>query len=238
MLSDGDTYKRLSRDPALALERRVNSFLLTLKKSGVLPNSLYYRIRSSALKTPQFYGLPKIHKLGIPLRPIVSFINFPTYELSKHLVTLLSPLVGKTSSHTANSFEFASFVTKQKLPEGTTLVSIDVVSLFTKVPVDRAADIAYDRLQDDQTLEERTMLTPNEIKILLLLCLNATYLTYKKGYCQQTFETAMGSPVSMVVADLVMEDVEERALTTYHSPPLFWKRYVDEENSHGQISFF
>ena len=32
MLSDGDTYKRLSRDPAPALERRVNSFLLTLKK--------------------------------------------------------------------------------------------------------------------------------------------------------------------------------------------------------------
>ena len=58
----------------------------------------------------------------------------------------------------------ASFVTKQKLPEGTTLVSFDVVSLFTKVPVDRAADIAYDRLQNDQTLEERTMLTPNEIK--------------------------------------------------------------------------
>ena len=120
MLTAGDTYKRLSRDPAPALERRVNSFLLTLKKSGVLPNSLYYRIRSSARKTPQFYGLPKIHKLGIPLRPIVSFINSPTYELSKHLVTLLSPLVGKTSSHTANSFEFASFVTKQKLPEGTT----------------------------------------------------------------------------------------------------------------------
>ena len=27
-----------------------------------------------------------------------------------------------------------------------------------------------------------------------------------------------------------MEDVEERALSTYHSPPLFWKRYVDEQS--------
>ena len=37
----------------------------------------------------------------------------------------------------------------------------------------------------------------------------------------------MGSPVSVVVANLVMEDVEQRALSTFHSPPRFWKRYVD-----------
>ena len=38
----------------------------------------------------------------------------------------------------------------------------------------------------------------------------------------------MGSPVSVIVANLVMEDVENRALSTYYSPPLFWKRYVDD----------
>ena len=37
----------------------------------------------------------------------------------------------------------------------------------------------------------------------------------------------MGSPVSIVIANLVMENVEERALTTFHSPPKFWKCYVD-----------
>ena len=40
--------------------------------------------------------------------------------------------------------------------------------------------------------------------------------------------TAMGSPVSVVVANLVMEDVEERALESFPSPPRFWKHYVDD----------
>ena len=38
----------------------------------------------------------------------------------------------------------------------------------------------------------------------------------------------MGSPVSVVVANLVMEDVEQRALCTFAYPPRIWKRYVDD----------
>ena len=34
--------------------------------------------------------------------------------------------------------------------------------------------------------------------------------------------------LSVVVANLVMEDVEQQALSTYHSPPQFWRRYVDD----------
>ena len=45
---------------------------------------------------PRFYGLPKIHKPGIPLRPIVSFVNSPTYAISGYLARILSPVVGNT----------------------------------------------------------------------------------------------------------------------------------------------
>ena len=45
---------------------------------------------------------------------------------------------------------------------------------------------------------------------------------------QQTFGTAMGSPVSVTIANLVMEDVEERALATVETTPRFWKCYVDD----------
>ena len=138
LLADTDTYKRLTKDPILAQERKMNALLLPLMRTGAIPERLYQWLRSSAGKVLLLYRLPKVHKVGIPLRPIVSFVNSPTYALSKHLVHILAPLVGKSQSHVRNSTEFASFITGQTIPQEMTMVSFDVVSLFTKVPMDLA----------------------------------------------------------------------------------------------------
>lgn len=103
------------------------------------------------------------------------------------------------------------------------------MSLFTNVPTNLAVDVARRRLATDGTLEERTCLGVDNIIKLLQYCLNATYVTFKGVHYQQTFGTAMGSPVSVTVANLVMEEIEETALSTYSgTPPRFWKQYVDE----------
>ena len=115
LLADKETYKSLPKDPTPAQERKMNGILLPLMSSraGSIPERLYYHLRSSAGKVPLLYGLPKIHKPEVPLRPIVSFVNLPTYTLSKHLVSILSPLVGKSPSHVRNSADFASFIAGQ-----------------------------------------------------------------------------------------------------------------------------
>ena len=38
----------------------------------------------------------------------------------------------------------------------------------------------------------------------------------------------MGSPVSVVVANIVMEHIEDLALSTSPVPTVFWKRYMDD----------
>ena len=108
------------------------------------------------------------------------------------------------------------------------MVSFDVVSLFTCVPVDLAVKVAQQRLSDDETLPVHTSLDVLEVVQLLKFCLCATYFSFRGKYYQQMFGTAMGSPVSVMLANLVMEDMEDRTLTTKDFGVEFWKRYVDD----------
>ena len=154
MLSDTSTYEKLKCDPVPSIERKSNSSLLELKKRGSLNQQLYNRLRSTGGLTPCVYGLPKIHKQDVPLRPIVSFYLRPivsfyssrTYQLSRHLSQILSPLVGNTDSYVNNSMEYKTFITSRKLKPTEVLVTFGVVSLFTNVPVSLALDVAKRRL--------------------------------------------------------------------------------------------
>jgi len=63
---------------------------------------------------------------------------------------------------------------------------------------------------------------------LLNLCLTSSYFQYNDKHYKWSHGTAMGSPVSVVVAEIVMQNVEERALATYKRTLPLWLRYVDD----------
>ncbi|CAH3162654.1 unnamed protein product [Pocillopora meandrina] len=63
---------------------------------------------------------------------------------------------------------------------------------------------------------------------LLNLCLTSTYFQYNGKNYKQLHGTAMGSPVSVVVAEIVMQNIEESALSTCRQTIPLWLRYVDD----------
>ena len=162
------------------------------------------------------------------MRPIVPFVNSPTYGVSSFLAKILSTVVGNTENTVKNSCHFAEFLRGKTLKGDQVLVSFDVVSLFTNIPVDLAIKVATKRLRQDVILLRRTSLPVEDIIDLLSFCLNTTYFVFEGCYYQQVFGTAMISPVSAVIANLVMEDVEQRALASVPVSLSFWKRFVDD----------
>ena len=85
------------------------------------------------------YYLPKPHKIGTPLRPIISGLKHPTIRISKLLDDLLRPLFDQMASNTTVT---SGFELGKKLQEWTTIIirqetllcTIDVTDLYTMVP--------------------------------------------------------------------------------------------------------
>ena len=146
MLGTG-TYGKLRGDPTATQENRLSRKLKGLERNGEIRNALYNKLRPTGSQPPRIYGLPKIHKPDIPLRPIVSCIGSPTYQLSKHITSLISPLAGHTSSHVKNSRHFTEMMESVHVESDEILVSFDVSSLFTNVPVGEAVSIIRERLR-------------------------------------------------------------------------------------------
>ena len=116
------------------------------------------------------------------------------------MAKLLQPLA--KSEHTIESTK--DFVTKLKgkrIPTDFELVSFDVVSLFTKVPLDFTIELILDKVYKDKLIE--TKLTRIEMKKLLETCTKEMHFLFNGSVYRQKNGVAMGSPLGPVIANIL-----------------------------------
>ena len=79
----------LSLDDTQKIENKLQMRFPELFRSKLISKEVYEFIRPVGSQRPRMYGLPKIHKSRIPLRPILSMCHFAQHSLAKWLVEVL-----------------------------------------------------------------------------------------------------------------------------------------------------
>ena len=141
------------------LKAKLIQKLKRIKRETNLEEGMYTTMYPTSCTAPKFYGLPKIHKNGTPLRPIVSSRDSVTYGVAKVIAKILKPLVGKLPHHIQSTRDFVSKVREVTLLPEECLSFYDVTALFTSVPIDPVLNIIKDLLEQDDTLSNRTVLS-------------------------------------------------------------------------------
>ena len=146
IIKDRTKFKELSTDPTIR-EGQLQRFFRSMKAKNIFTEENYEKIYPSGSKPAFIYGTPKIHKLKLNninelSCPIISSTGTHNYNFAKFLSSLYEPVISTTHC-TKDSFSFYEEIKKVRT-SNTFLVSYDVCSLFTSIPLAETIDITVD----------------------------------------------------------------------------------------------
>lgn len=236
LLCDKKTYKEIKLDPTNRNQKKVNNLIETWEKNLYISPNVAKKLQIRNGVPPKIYGLPKLHKKEIPLRPIVSCIQSPFEPLSKFLTEILKNVINQNEFYIKDSRHFKSKIRDIEIPVNYCLISLDVISLYTNIPILHAKKIINKKWDH---IKKYTDIPQDEFLEAIELTLTSTYFTYEKKLFKQIDGCAMGSSISSVIAQLVLEDLEETVIEKLNFSIPFFFRYVDDcitavPNNHTQ----
>lgn len=240
ILNDDKSFKKLNFNLTEEREKELINFLLELKRNKSISLEEYNVMRpDTGSRTPEAYFLVKVHKLGQPVRPIISSYNSYNFKTAKYLALLLKPCISKCPSYIKDSFDFAKIIKENKNMPGT-MCSLDVTSLFTNVPLDKTIEIAIKKIK---ILHPKLKIDDKNLRELFYYCTKRTNFIFNNENYDQINGVSMGSPLAPILAHLYMSELEKNIIKFKGKKPSIFYRYVDDifiifNGTHREISLF
>ncbi|XP_076030457.1 uncharacterized protein LOC143018761 [Oratosquilla oratoria] len=139
LLDERNTYKNVEIGYGSRKAKEFKKEARKILSSSARGEKLLFLLEE-APNTSRMRGIPKVHKPGIPMRPITSGIGSAPHRLAKHLAKLLSAAIGTISSaHLHSSTDLIKRLKHLDLSKKK-MTSYDVKALFTNVEIEGAME--------------------------------------------------------------------------------------------------
>lgn len=198
----------------------------TPRKLTPLAESLLQLQGSAQLRLSYFYIMPKMHKATLAGRPIVSTIDSVTYHTSKYLHNVLAQALPYLGTVVRSTQHALTQLLRTPLPPHCVLLCADVTSLYPSIPIEYGI-AAVQSVLERFTAEIRGFprININFTMDLLQWVLTNNYFTYLDDTYLQLSGTAMGTPLAVMYANIVLFHLETAARAL--GPPLYM-RFIDD----------
>ena len=197
-----------------------------LREKNTISDKEYRELYATGTSPNILYGLPKIHKRNHPMRPIISSFNSPQYKLAKFIIKEITYLT-ENEYVLKNSQQMIDELKNINLTNSSCLVSFDIESLYTNIPVNESINIIADLLYANEGYRN---LSKREFTRLLHTITDENYLIFDQKLLRQIEGLAMGNPISATFANIFMNFHEQIWLDEcpLEFKPLLYRRYVDD----------
>ena len=233
ILSDETKFQKLDSSKISDIILRKRSSLQDyvfryLRKDDRVEKSTYDELYAVGSSPGKFYGLVKVHKDGYPVRPVVSMIDTPEYGLAKWLDGFIKPNI-PSKYMLGSTDQFVDIIKDFPIYPNDKLVSFDVKSLYTNIPLKETVGIVADYLYSDKAICTPP-LSKTIFKKILLLVTEGNFI-FNGDFYKQIDGLAMGGPLGPTLANFFLAHLENCKMfdlcPQQHRPKLYL-RYIDD----------
>lgn len=225
LLRDATTYQPLQTTSTRAYLKMNEALLKRMLKLKIINEKEMSHAIAHENRPANLYGLLKNHKMGTPVRPIVNTRNSMGFLAATKVTEILTTARDMGLRYNVlNSRMACERIRETNILPDEIIVSLDIVSMFTNITVERAIAAVRKRQQQLRMNDEQMQLI---IDIIRFVCIKSTEVMFNDRIYKQIKGLRMGSSLSPILADFVVEDMLDTAFLTIERPKLLIK-YVDD----------
>jgi len=159
----------------------------------------FKRSLNNHFRLPIFYGLPKVHKNQIALRPVVSTTNSLLAVFSTWLDYKMKELLPFVKSCIKNSTSVITNLKNLNIPPNAWLFSADAVSMYTYIDTTCGIQAIQAFLESNKDIIPNSF--PNNLFLQVLeIIMNNNIFSFADTFWLQLSGTAIGTPAACAYA--------------------------------------